>query len=94
MRYNKTSDAVCDECGHGQDDVLDMVDICIGGMIFTICDECSLDIFYKTLKVECNKNARVKTQHDMKVLRKRSEKNYRSRWLLRQEQEKAKRNEK
>lgn len=94
MRYNKDRDAVCCECGDHKNDVLDMFDICIGGEIFTICDVCNLDLFYKTLKAECNKNARVKTQHDMAVLRKRGEKSYRARFLLRQEQEKAKRNEK
>lgn len=94
MRNNKEPDSVCCECGDSRRDVLEMFDICIGGNIFTICDVCNEALLYKTLKGECNKNARVKTPEDMKVMRKRANGSYvgsyKARWLLKQEEEKLK----
>lgn len=90
MRNNREQDSVCCECGEHRKDVLEMFDICIGGHISTICDECNEALFYKTLAGVCNRNARVKTPHDMQILRRRSEKSYKARWQLRQEREKQK----
>ena len=73
MRNNTKPDSVCCECGDSRKDVLDMFDVCVGGNIFTLCDVCNEALLYKTLRAECAKNARVKTQHDMVVLRKRSQ---------------------
>ena len=90
MRNNTKPDSVCCECGDSRKDVLDMFDVCVGGHIFTLCDVCNEALLYKTLRAECAKNARVKTQDDMRVLRKRSEKSYKARWQLRNEQAKLK----
>ena len=94
MRNNKDRDAYCCECGHHRSEVLDMFDICVGGNIFTICDECNEALLYKTLCAECHKNGRVKTQDDMRVMRKRANGSYiggyKSRWLLKQEESKNK----
>lgn len=87
MRNNRDSDSVCCECGDPRCDVLDMFDLCIGGNIITICDVCNEQILQKTLKAECAKNARVKTQEDMKVMRKRANGSYKAKWYLQHEQE-------
>lgn len=71
MRNNTKFDAVCCECGEGQDQVLNMFDLCIGGNIFTICDVCNEKIFRKCLSAEVMKNGRVKSQKDMAIIRKR-----------------------
>lgn len=71
MRNNTKSDAICCECGEHQDQVLNMFDLCIGGSIFTICDACNEKIFSKCLSAEVMKNGRVKSQHDMTIIRKR-----------------------
>lgn len=74
MRNNKKPEAICCECGDGQKKVLNMFDLCIGGNIFTICDECNKKVFYKCLSAECMKNNRVKSERDMAIIRKRKSK--------------------
>lgn len=74
MRNNKETDSTCCECGLSRDKVLDMFDLCIGGNILTICDECNNALFYKTLRAECNKNARVKSNHDILIINERNRK--------------------
>lgn len=71
MRNNTKSNAVCCECGEGQEEVLNMFDLCIGGNIMTICDVCNEKIFDKTLSAEVMKNGRVKSQRDMAIIRRR-----------------------
>lgn len=92
MRNNKNLDSVCCECGEVRKQVLDMFDVCIGGKIFTICDECNEALFYKTLNAECYKNGRVKTQQDINVMRRRANRNeassYSAKWRLEKEREK------
>lgn len=75
MRNNTDKDAFCCECGDSQNEVLNMFDLCIGGNIFTICDVCNEKILSKTLSAEVMKNGRVKSQHDMAIIRKRKTKN-------------------
>ena len=74
MRNNTDKNAVCCECGEGQTEVLNMFDLCVGGTILTICDACNEAIFNKTLKAECYRNGRVKSQHDISIINKRSRK--------------------
>ena len=73
MRNNNKSDSVCCECGETRKEVLDMFDICIGGSIFTVCDECNLELFNKTLRAECYKNGRVKSPKDIMIINKRNQ---------------------
>lgn len=74
MRHNNKEDAMCCECGAGQNDSIDMFDICIGGDIHTLCDLCNEQVLNKTLHAECYKNGRVKSSKDMRVKRIRKEK--------------------
>ncbi len=90
MRNNKELDSICCECGDHRKDVLDMFDLCIGGNIITICDVCNEQILNKTLKAEVAKNGRVKTQEDMRVLRKRAHGSYKAKWQLKNEEKKLK----
>ena len=94
MRNNRSKESICCECGDDRRNVLDMFDICIGGNIFTICDRCNEALLYKTLCAECNKNARVKTPEDMRVMRKRAQSsrigNYDAKWALQREEKRQK----
>lgn len=79
MRNNNDKNAFCCECGETQDQVLNMFDVCVGDNIFTICDACNEKLFYKSLKAECYKNGRVKSERDIKIINKRrSRTGYRS----------------
>lgn len=80
MRNNTKLDAVCCECGETQKQVLNMFDLCIGGNVFTICDACNEKIFKKCLSAEVMKNARIKSQEDIAIIRKRKNKNKPSSW--------------
>lgn len=74
MRHNNNANSVCIECGDKRNQVLEMFDICISGNIFTICDKCNEQLFKKCLSAECQKNARVKSQRDIEIIRKRANK--------------------
>ena len=71
MRNNTKPEAVCCECGEGQNEALNMFDLCIGGNIFTICDACNEKILSKCLSAEVMKNGRIKSRHDMAIIHKR-----------------------
>lgn len=73
MRNSKDVNAVCCGCGESKDNVLDMFDLQVGDNIFTICDECNEALLVKCLKAECMKNGRVKSSSDMRIIRKRAE---------------------
>lgn len=94
MRNSKDPNSVCCECGNGRRQVLDMFDICIGGNIFTICDECNEVLLHKTLTAECNKNNRVKSPEDMAIIRKRASGtymgSYKAKWFLTKEEKRLK----
>lgn len=71
MRTNKDANAKCCECGNDRINSLEMFDVCICGQIFTICDLCSDMLLQKTLVASCNVNCKVKSPHDMAIIRKR-----------------------
>ena len=72
MRINKHNDAICETCGEGSSQVLEMFDLMIGSTIHTICDRCTDQIFHKTLSATCGVNGKVKSQHDLAIIRKRN----------------------
>lgn len=72
MRHNNNADAICVECGNTLNEALNLFDICIGGNIFTICDECNKELFFKTLKADCFVNGRVKKQSEINKIYKRA----------------------
>lgn len=74
MRNNTKPDAICCECGDGQDDVLGMFDLCINKTIFTICDICNQKIFYKCLHADVSVQSKILTAKERKVDRKRKAK--------------------
>lgn len=71
MRNNPKKNAVCCECGSPQDEVLNMFDLLIGGKVLTVCDVCNEEILYKTLRANVMKNERVKSQRDLRIIRRR-----------------------
>lgn len=74
MRNNKSEDAICCDCGSNKNKVLGMYDLCVGGKVFTICDECNSKLLTKSLRADCEKNSRVKSQHDLNIIQSRSKK--------------------
>lgn len=94
MRNSKDPNSVCCECGDHRKEVLDMFDVCVGGNIFTICDRCNEVLLHKTLCAECAKNGRVKSPQDMAIIRKRANGtymgSYKAKWMLKNEEEKLK----
>ena len=70
MRVSK-NDCWCSSCGAKRKQSLEMFDICIGNMIFTLCDECNDELFRKTLKASCIVNGKLKTDEDMKIINNR-----------------------
>lgn len=71
MRLNKNEECICSSCGNAREQVLDMFDVRIGKLTFTICDECNEVLFAKSLKATCLVNERVKTQADLAIIKKR-----------------------
>lgn len=71
MRNNNNENAVCCDCGNPQKKVLNMFDLCIGGTIFTICDECNEKLFKKCLSASCMVNGRLKSKEDLAIINKR-----------------------
>lgn len=71
MRNSKDPDAVCCECWKTANESLGMFDICIGGTIHTLCDLCTDKVLSKTLSAIVSVNGRVKSQHDMAIIRRR-----------------------
>lgn len=71
MRNNNKPDAICCECGSQQKSVLNMFDLCVGGNIFTICDECNEKIMNKCLSADVMKNGRAKNDRDMEIIHRR-----------------------
>ena len=74
MRHNNNANSTCCECGDKRNQVLEMLDVCVGGNIFTICDKCNEQLFSKCLSAECQKNGRAKSQQDMAIIKKRASK--------------------
>lgn len=70
MRVSK-NDCSCSSCGAKRKQSLEMFDICIGNMIFTLCDECSDELFRKTLKANCMVQGKVKSKEDMMIINNR-----------------------
>jgi len=72
MRINKSSDCVCKVCGATRKNSLELFDIAFTDKhIITICDLCNEQLFNKTLRATCGVNGKVKSQHDMMVIRSR-----------------------
>lgn len=78
MRVNKNDEAVCCECGNNREKSLELYDICIGGNIITICDECNDKVLSKTLKASCKLHEKLKSKADLRIIRSRSIRNERN----------------
>ena len=74
MRHNHDKDAICDECGDTQEEVIDMFDLCIAGHVHTLCDFCNEKVLSKTLSAEVYKNGRVKSDKEIRIGHKRKAK--------------------
>lgn len=71
MRINKHN-TVCETCGDGSSQVLEMFDLMIGDTVHTLCDRCVDKLFSKTLTAVCGVDHKLKSQHDLAIIRKRN----------------------
>lgn len=75
MRTCKESDAECQVCGRTKERSLDIFEICFPGdkvnQMVSLCDLCTEQLFSKTLKATCYTNGRLKSNHDMEIIRRR-----------------------
>lgn len=71
MRTNKDGSGQCSNCLAWQEDSLQMFDIQIGQMVFTLCDKCNEDLLAKSVRAANMVNEKVKTKADLLVIRKR-----------------------
>lgn len=70
MRVSK-KDCCCSSCNAKRKESLEMFDVCIGNVLFTLCDECIDELFRKTLKASCIVNGKLKSAEDMKIINNR-----------------------
>ena len=72
MRTNKSDNPICKVCGHTRKNSLELFDIAFTPKhIITICDACVDDLFNKTLKANCQVNAKLKSQKDLAIIQNR-----------------------
>lgn len=75
MRINKDSESVCKTCGDDRDNVVEMFDIALTDKHrITICDRCMNELLDKSLHMVCGVNHKVKSPKDMRVIRRRHNK--------------------
>lgn len=72
MRINRHEEAVCKVCGNGPDNSVEMFDIAFTDKNrITICDLCMNELLDKSLHMVVETNHKVKSSHDMRVIRNR-----------------------
>lgn len=72
MRTNKSDNPICKVCGHTRKNSLEFFDIAFTPKhIITVCDACVDDLFSKTLKANCQVNAKLKSQKDLAIIQNR-----------------------
>lgn len=75
MRRNEKPESVCCSCKSSAKESLNMFDVKIDGVeMFTICDECMSQLFYKCLNAICYVNERTKTNRDLNIINRRKSK--------------------
>lgn len=72
MRTNKSDNPICKVCSHTRKNSLEFFDIAFTPKhIITVCDNCLEDLFNKTLKANCQVNAKLKSQKDLAIIQNR-----------------------
>ena len=72
MRTNKSDNPICKVCGHTRKNSLELFDIAFTPKhIITVCDNCLEDLFNKTLRANCQVNAKLKSQKDLAIIQNR-----------------------
>lgn len=75
MRTCKNNSDRCQVCGATKEMSLDVFEILFpckpSNQTIRLCDMCNEQLFNKTLKATCYTNGRLKSAHDMKVIRRR-----------------------
>ena len=73
MRVNNQASSVCGECKVSYKYTPEMYDLMICGVKHTLCKDCVDTLFQKTLKATCLYNGKLKSQEDMKRIRRNKE---------------------
>lgn len=71
MRISKK--LACEICGESKENVLELFDLKLGNKVVTLCDDCVQQVLSKTLKANVEVNSKLKTKHDLAILKKRKE---------------------
>lgn len=65
MRVNKKKDCECDFCGEKWKNVPEMYDMMLLDDMYTICKQCTQELFLKILKADCMYNSKLKSNEDI-----------------------------
>lgn len=71
MRICKDDLKICNICLKTKNESLEIFDLAMGNIILSICDECNGKLLAKTLRANVQLNERLKTQRDMKIIKRR-----------------------
>lgn len=69
MRINHNKDSVCDLCDSKWKNVPEMYDIMLKDQIFTVCKQCTSELFHKILKADCLYSGKTKSNEDLQRLK-------------------------
>lgn len=64
--------AICSSCGATRGGSLEIYDIRVGSVVFSVCDRCNEVLFNKVLKAQVDLQGRVRTPNDQRVIRERT----------------------
>lgn len=74
MRKSTGKYISCVNCKKKEDEVIQLFDLKIDSMTFTICDECNEKLFKSTLNASCLVNSKLKTKRDLNIINARRKK--------------------
>lgn len=65
MRVNNHKESICDFCNEKWKNVPEMYDMMLLDNVYTICKQCTQEIFLKILKADCLYNSKLKSNEDI-----------------------------
>lgn len=69
MRVNNHKDSICDFCNEKWKNVPEMYDMMLLDNYYTICKQCTSEIFHKILKADCLYSGKIKSNEDLARIR-------------------------
>lgn len=68
---NEGSDVRCQCCNRTRQESLEMFDLMVAGQYFRLCDMCNSELLTHTIRASCAVDKKIKSAHDMEVIRSR-----------------------